>query len=92
MSRPKQLDEYLEKFKVDGVVKITDTETGEIEYSEMYDASELDLDEVLRLMGRQPQGIPQTGIGLSQLNPIHLYSYKVTYGYIGVLNQNCYWR
>ena len=51
MERTKQLDKYLEKFKV-GTMKITDTETGEISYDDIYDMDSIDIDEFCRLAGR----------------------------------------
>ena len=50
--RTKQLDEYLKQFRVSGIIKMTDTETGEISYDELYDANDIDLDELCRLSGR----------------------------------------
>jgi len=49
----KQLDEYLKTVKVSGIIKMTDTDTGEVSFDELYDINDIDLDELCRMVDRK---------------------------------------
>ena len=51
----KQLDDYLNDYEICGTLKVTDTETGETSFDDLYNANDLDWDQLAKLSGRNTE-------------------------------------